>query len=85
MVIWPAIVMQRKMQNAVFKIIMNTVKADRAYSKTYGELEDYRDGYQQGFESGYNTGFEKSGFDSTLPVEHQEARHCRGGTTTPAA
>ncbi len=44
-------------------------KADRAFAKAYGELEDYRDGYQQGFESGYNTGFEKKGFDSTLPVE----------------
>jgi len=44
-------------------------KADRAYSKTYGTLEDYRDGYQQGFESGYDTGFEKRSFDSTSPVE----------------
>lgn len=35
-------------------------KADRAYNKEYGPLEDYRDGYQQGFESGYSTGFEKT-------------------------
>jgi len=44
-------------------------KADRAYSKDYGLLEDYRDGYQQGFEIGYNTGFEKRSFDAALPTE----------------
>jgi hypothetical protein len=43
-------------------------KADRAYNKDYGVLEEYRDGYQQGFESGYETGFEKRSFDATLPV-----------------
>jgi len=43
-------------------------KADRAYSKDYGSVEDYRDGYQQGFESGYDTGFEKRSFDSNLPT-----------------
>ena len=42
-------------------------KADRAYLKDYGSLNDYRDGYQQGFESGYNTGFEKRSFDAVLP------------------
>lgn len=42
-------------------------KADRAYSKDYGMVEDYRDGYQQGFESGYDTGFEKRSFDANLP------------------
>src|SRR5438270_13855620 len=26
-------------------------KADRAFSKDYGRVEDYRDGYQQGFEA----------------------------------
>jgi hypothetical protein len=45
------------------------VKANRAYSKDYGTLEDYRDGYQQGFEAGYNAGFEKRSFDAALPVE----------------
>ncbi len=43
-------------------------KADRAYNKDYGALEDYRDGYQQGFETGYDTGFEKRSFDATIPV-----------------
>ncbi len=43
-------------------------KADRAFIRDYGSLEDYRDGYQQGFESGYNTGFEKRSFDAALPV-----------------
>jgi hypothetical protein len=53
-------------------------KADRAYNKEYGALEDYRDGYQQGFEIGYNTGFDKRSFDATLPVEIR-----RRGTITP--
>lgn len=53
-------------------------KGDRAYSKDYGALEDYRDGYQQGFEAGYNTGFEKRGFDATLPTDLKK----RGTTTT---
>ncbi|MGI8493808.1 MAG: hypothetical protein ACR2L1_00660, partial [Pyrinomonadaceae bacterium] len=44
-------------------------KADRAYSKDYGALEDYRDGYQQGFEKGYDAGFEKRSFDAALPIE----------------
>jgi hypothetical protein len=44
-------------------------KADRAFNKDYGQLEDYRDGYQQGFEIGYNTGYEKRSFDATLPTE----------------
>ena len=44
------------------------VKADRAYSKEYGTMEDYRDGYQQGFESGYDTGYERRSFESSLPT-----------------
>ena len=44
-------------------------RADRAYSKDYGTMNDYRDGYQQGFESGYDTGFEKRSFDSNLPPD----------------
>ena len=44
-------------------------KADRAYNKEYGLLEDYRDGYQQGFEVGYGTGYEKRSFDATLPTD----------------
>ena len=43
-------------------------KADRAFSKDYGSVEDYRDGYQQGFEGGYDTGFEKRSFDATIPA-----------------
>src|SRR5215203_3829095 len=42
-------------------------KADRAYNKEYGGIEEYRDGYQQGFESGYDTGFEKRSFEATIP------------------
>jgi len=41
--------------------------ADRAFSKDYGPVGDYRNGYQQGFEFGYDAGFEKRSFDSTVP------------------
>jgi hypothetical protein len=44
-------------------------KADRAYLKDYGSLEEYRDGYQQGFESGYVTGFEKRAFNAAMPTD----------------
>ncbi len=43
-------------------------RADRAYNKDYGSLEDYSDGYQQGFEIGYDTGFGKRAFDATIPI-----------------
>ena len=49
-------------------------RADRAFNKDYGTLEDYRDGYQQGFESGYDTGFEKRSFDATVPVNLAKRR-----------
>jgi hypothetical protein len=42
-------------------------KADRAFSKDYGSLEDYKDGYKQGFEAGYDTGFERRSFEASLP------------------
>jgi hypothetical protein len=41
--------------------------ADRAFSKDYGPVGDYRNGYQQGFELGYDAGFEKRSFDSAVP------------------
>ena len=44
-------------------------KADRAYSKEYGSLEEYRDGYKQGFETGYVTGFNKRSFNAALPTD----------------
>jgi hypothetical protein len=53
-------------------------RADRAYSKDYGALEDYRDGYQQGFEIGYGAGYEKRSFDAALPFEIK-----RRGIITP--
>lgn len=43
-------------------------KANRAYNKDYGTVEDYSDGYKQGFESGYDTGFEKRSFDAEIPT-----------------
>jgi hypothetical protein len=54
-------------------------KADRAYSRDYGALEDYQDGYRQGFENGYNQGFDKRAFDASLPNELKR----RGNRTEP--
>ena len=53
-------------------------RANRAFNKDYGSIEDYRDGYRQGFESGYAAGFEKQSFDATIPSELNK----RGVATT---
>lgn len=53
-------------------------KANRAYNKEYGSVEDYTDGYRQGFESGYDTGFEKKSFEANVP-----ANIGRRGATAP--
>ena len=45
------------------------IRADRAYNRDYGALQDYRDGYQQGFERGYDNGFGRSSFESNLPAD----------------
>jgi hypothetical protein len=42
-------------------------QGDRAYSSTYGSLEEYRNGYRQGFEAGYTDGYDRKGFDSSIP------------------
>jgi hypothetical protein len=42
--------------------------ASRAYNKSYGPIQEYRDGYQQGFKLGYGAGFDKSPFDSEVPT-----------------
>ncbi|HEV8588817.1 MAG TPA: hypothetical protein VGQ72_08070 [Pyrinomonadaceae bacterium] len=42
-------------------------QADRAYSPSFGSLDEYRNGYQQGFEVGYNDGYDRKNFDSTIP------------------
>jgi hypothetical protein len=60
------------------------IKANRAYSKDYGSLEDFRDGYQQGFESGYNTGFERRSFEATLPADLKRRGATIGSTTNLA-
>lgn len=44
-------------------------RGDRAYSSTWGPLEEYRDGYQQGFEVGYTNGYDRRPFDSSIPVD----------------
>ncbi len=56
------------------------LKANRAYSKDYGSIEDYADGYKQGFETGYDTGFEKKTFEASVP-----ANIARRGTEMPVA
>lgn len=43
-------------------------RADRAYSREYGSLDDYRDGYKQGFETGYGAGYERLSFEASLPA-----------------
>ncbi|HMQ05582.1 MAG TPA: hypothetical protein PKD26_16815 [Pyrinomonadaceae bacterium] len=42
-------------------------KANRAFNKEYGTIDDYRDGYRQGFEAGYAAGFEKRSFEAAVP------------------
>lgn len=42
-------------------------KANRAYNKEYGTLDDYRDGYRQGFELGYAAGYDKKSFEANVP------------------
>lgn len=59
-------------------------KADRAYNKDFGTIEDYRDGYRQGFETGYDTGFEKRSFESAVP-ENIQPRASTGVTGTAVA
>lgn len=71
-------------QTRDFKRHGEFTKADRAFNKEYGPVEDYRDGYQQGFESGYSTGFEKRSFESTLPSEIHR-RGVTAATTTVEA
>jgi hypothetical protein len=43
-------------------------RANRAYSREYGSLDDYRDGYKQGFETGYGTGYDRRSFEASLPT-----------------
>jgi len=43
-------------------------RADRAYNRDYGALEDYQDGYKQGFETGYDTGYDRRSFEASLPT-----------------
>ncbi|MDQ3798683.1 MAG: hypothetical protein M3384_04475, partial [Acidobacteriota bacterium] len=57
-------------------------KADRAYTRDYGALEDYQDGYRQGFESGYNAGFDKRSFDASLPPELKRRGNVPTDTTS---
>src|SRR5262245_54978368 len=58
--------------------------ANRAYSKDYGPIEDYRNGYKQGFESGYDCGFDKRSFDSTTPATLARRDDSAGRQIAPA-
>jgi hypothetical protein len=42
---------------------------DRAYSSSFGTLEEYRSGYQQGYEAGYSAGYDRQPFDSSIPTD----------------
>ncbi|HVF47811.1 MAG TPA: hypothetical protein VNA17_09625 [Pyrinomonadaceae bacterium] len=61
-------------------------KADRAFSKDYGDKEEYRDGYQQGFEAGYDTGYGRRSFEAALPtsLNKRGVREPRNQTREPA-
>jgi len=58
--------------------------ANRAYTKGYGPIADYRDGYRQGFEAGYDSGFEKRSFDSTVPATLAAREGSTATQTAPA-
>lgn len=60
-------------------------KANRAYNKEYGSIEDYTDGYKQGFESGYDTGYEKRSFDANVPTELTRRGNAVPVVTQPAS
>lgn len=60
-------------------------KADRAYLKDYGSLDEYRDGYQQGFEGGYATGFDKRPFNASLPNDLKNRGAIAVSNSTSAA
>ena len=60
-------------------------KADRAFSKDYGTIEDYRDGYQQGFESGYDTGYDRRSFEASLPADLRRRGVIAGEQQDPTA
>lgn len=61
------------------------IRANRAYSKDYGSIDDFRDGYQQGFESGYDTGFERRSFEANLPTDLKRRGATNGSTINLAA
>src|SRR5207302_10224829 len=44
-------------------------QGDRAYSSTFGTLDEYRNGYRQGYEVGYNNGYDRKAFDSAIPPD----------------
>ena len=44
-------------------------QGDRAYSSSFGSIDEYRNGYRQGYEVGYNDGYDRKAFDSTIPPD----------------
>ena len=60
-------------------------KADRGYSSTFGDLDEYRDGYQQGFEVGYNHGYEQRNSDSTIPSDLKRREQIDDANSGPPA
>lgn len=58
-------------------------QADRAYSATFGSLDEYRDGYQQGFEAGYNHGYDQRNFDSTIPPDLKSREQTDDANSVP--
>jgi len=44
-------------------------QGDRAYSSTFGPLDEYRNGYRQGYEVGYKDGYDRKAFHSAIPAD----------------
>ena len=44
-------------------------QGDRAYSSSFGSIDEYRNGYRQGYEVGYGDGYDRKAFDSTIPSD----------------
>ncbi len=69
-------------------------QGDRAYSSSFGSIDEYRNGYRQGYEVGYGDGYDRKAFDSTIPpdlkvredsdVNHSQSGGAPSGNTSDA-
>jgi hypothetical protein len=59
-------------------------RGDRAYSSTFGSLDEYRSGYRQGYETGYGDGFDRKAFDSSIPQDLKVRDEGDASNATPS-